>query len=130
MGTYVAATYPQGYELFSTLFWGVSIFVVLVVLCVFAWKAIEWIRDRRDVDVVALEHGQSKDPEAPWEERAISRPSADFSGFSGYYGDEMGGLGGMNQREQEDLFSIYAPRKVRKAMKARRRARKRRIRRH
>ena len=126
MGSYAAATYPQEYELFFTLFWGVSIFVVLVVLCVFAWKAIEWIRDRRHVDGVALEHGQSKDPEAPWEERAISRPSAAFSGFSGYYGDEMGGLGGMNQREQEDLFSIYAPRKVRKAMKARRRARERR----
>jgi hypothetical protein len=126
MGSYIAATNPQGYELISAIFFGVSIFVVLVVLCAVAWKAIEWIRDRRHLDDVVVDDGLSKDPEDVWAERAVSRPGADFSGFSGYYGDEMGGLGGMNQREQEDLFSVYGPRKVRKAMKARRRARERR----
>jgi hypothetical protein len=125
MRSYVAATYPQGYELISTLFWGVSIFVVLFVVCVLAWKAIEWVRDRRDFDAVAVEDGLPKDLEDPWE-RAISRPSGDYYGFAGYYGDELGGLGGMSQREQEELFSIYAPRKVRKAMRARIKARERR----
>jgi hypothetical protein len=111
MGSYAAAT-------------DVSILVVLFALCVLAWKATEWVRDRRRPEAFAVEDGQPEGTEDPWE-RAISRPSGDYNDFVGHYGGELGGLGGMNQREQEELFSIYAPRKVRKAMKARRRARER-----
>jgi len=90
-----------------------------------AWKAIEWVRNRRKSDGVVVDGVHPKDPEVPrdpWE-NAISRPPADYYGFAGYYGDELGGLGSMNQREQEELFSTYAPRKVRNAMKQRRKAR-------
>ena len=127
MGSYAAGTYPQGYELISAVFWGVSILVVLFAFCALAWKAAEWVRDRRHPDAVA-EDGQPEDTDDPLE-RAISRPPGDYYDFAGNYGDELGGLGSMTQREQEELFSIYAPRKVRKAMKARKRARERRQRR-
>jgi len=114
MGTYVAATYPSDYEYpISTLFWGALIFLALFVSCFLAWKAIEWVRNRRNSDGVVVDGGN---PEDPWD-KAISRPTAD------YFTDEWGGLGSMSQREQEELFSIYAPRKVRKAMRARRKAR-------
>jgi hypothetical protein len=120
MGTYIAATYPDGYDYpISTLLWGAVIVVALFVACLVAFKAIEWVRDRRDSGDVTDE------PRDPWE-KVISRPSSDFSGFSSYYGDELGGLAGMNQREQEELFSIYAPREIRKVMRARKKARKRR----
>jgi hypothetical protein len=94
--------------------WGALIFLALFVSCLLAWKAIEWLRNRRKFDGVAMEEGQTKDPGEPLEpwDQAISRPSADE-----YNGDEWGGLGGMNQREQEEIFSTYAPRKVRKAAK-------------
>ena len=123
MGIYLAATYPRGYDYpISTLVSGAVILVALFVICLLAGKAIEWVRDRHHFDTGAVEDGQPKDPEDPWE-RAISRPSGDYYDFGGHYGDEMGGLAGMNQREQEELFSTDAPRKVRKTMKARRRAR-------
>lgn len=125
MWTYVAATYPGGYDFpISTLFWRAVIVVALFVSCLLAWKAIGWVRNRGKSGGVVVEV-HLKDPEEPrdpWE-NAISRPPADYYGFSGYYGDELGGLGSMTQREQEELFSTYAPRKVRKAMKQRRKAR-------
>jgi len=117
MGTYVAARYYPGYEFeISTLFWGALILVALVVACLFAWKAIQWLLNRRKFDGAADEGEHPEDPKDPWAQ-AISRPLADH-----HYGDE-GGLGGMSQREQEQLFSTYAPRKVRKEMKRRLRAR-------
>jgi hypothetical protein len=101
------------------------IVVAIFVACFLAWKAIEWLRNRRESGDLVVDGVHAKDPEAPQDswENAISRPTADFSGFSGYYGDELGGLGSMTQREQEELFSTYAPRKVRKAMRERRKAR-------
>jgi hypothetical protein len=118
METYVAAQYPPGYEYeISTLVSGALIFLAVFVSCFLAWKAIEWVRNRRPFDPEAVEAGLPTDLEDPWE-KAISRPSTDR-----YYGDEWGGLGSMNQREQEELFSIYAPRNVRKAMRRRRKAR-------
>jgi hypothetical protein len=100
----------------DTLFWGALIFLALFLSFFFAWKAIEWLRNRRKFDGTAVE--ESKDP---WD-HAISRPAADYYWDVGSFGGE-GGLGSMNQREQEELFSTYAPRKVRKAMKQRRTAR-------
>jgi hypothetical protein len=90
METYAATSYPPGYDFpISTLFWGALIFVTLFVSCLLAWKAIEWLRNRRKFDDVVAERGHPKDPVEPWEpwDQAISRPSAD------YYGDELGGLG-------------------------------------
>ncbi|MDT5362215.1 MAG: hypothetical protein QOC69_3977 [Mycobacterium sp.] len=118
MDTYAAKYYPVHEHEFeiSTLFWGALIFLALFVSCFLAWKAIEWLRNRRKFDGVVAEGGHTMDPEDLWDQ-AISRPLAD------HYGSELGGLGGMTQREQEELFSTYAPRNVRKAMKARRKAR-------
>ena len=56
MGTYVAARYFPGYEFeISTLFWGALILVALVVACLFAWKAIQWLLNRRKFDGAADE---------------------------------------------------------------------------
>ena len=65
MGTYAAATYPRGYDFpISTLFWGAVIVIALFVSCLLAWKAIEWVRNRRKSDGVVVEvHLQ--DPEEP-----------------------------------------------------------------
>jgi hypothetical protein len=107
----------------GTLFWGALIFLALFVSCFLAWKAIEWLRNRRKFDGAAVEGGHPEDPTEAWD-HAISRPLADHhygDGWGGFGG--FGGLGSMNQREQEELFSTYAPRKVRKAMKERRKAR-------
>jgi hypothetical protein len=103
----------------DTLFWGALIFLALFPSFFFAWKAIEWLRNRRKFDGTAVQ--ESTDP---WD-HAISRPAADcnWGAAVGGFGGELGGLGSMNQREQEELFSNYAPRKVRKAMKQRRKAR-------
>jgi hypothetical protein len=119
METYAVRPYNGRYGDFdiSTLFWGALVFLALFVFCLFAWRAIDWLRNRRKSDGVTVDAGEPGDR---WDQ-AISRPPGDQ-----YYGDEyggMGGLGGMNQREQEELFSTYAPRKVRKAMKQRRKAR-------
>jgi hypothetical protein len=118
MQTYVAARYPPGYEYeISALFSGALIFLAVFVSFFLAWKAIEWIRNRRRLDPDAVEAGPPTEVADPWE-KAISRPSTDH-----YYGEELGGLGSMNAREQEELFSTYAPRNVRKAMRQRRKAR-------
>jgi|SRR5829696_2016969 len=123
METHVAATYPGGHDIpISTLLWGAVMVVALFVACLLAGKAIAWVRDRSSSEDVG---DVTDEPMNPWD-KAVSRPSSDFSGFSGYYGDESGDLVGMNQREQEELFSIYAPRKVRKVMRARKRERERR----
>lgn len=97
-------------------------FLVLIFLmgCFILWRAILWLRDRKNLDEVEDIEGLND----PWDQ-AISRPAADiyWGPASGGFGGEMGGLGSMNQREQEELFSTYAPRKVRKEMQRRRRAR-------
>jgi hypothetical protein len=67
METYAAKFHP-GYEFeISTLFWGALIFLALFVSCLLAWKAIEWLRNRRKFDGVAMEKGQTKDPGEPLE---------------------------------------------------------------
>ena len=107
------------YVIIDALYWVFWIIPPLVVSLFLAWKAIEWLRDRREFDGTAVE--ESKDP---WDQ-AISRPAADnnWGPASGGFGGELGGLGSMSQREQEELFSTYAPRKVRKEMQRRRKAR-------
>jgi hypothetical protein len=47
----------------STLFWGALIFLAVFVSCFLAWKAIEWLHDRRKPKAgVAVEAGHTKDP--------------------------------------------------------------------
>ena len=93
METYVAARYYPGYEFeISTLFWGALILVALVVACLFARKAIQWLLNRRKFDGAADEGEHPEDPKDPWAQ-AISRPLADH-----HYGDE-GGLGGLGGHE-------------------------------
>jgi len=105
--------------IFDALYLGAWIIPPLVLSLFFAWKAIEWLRDRGKVDGTAVEESKN-----PWDQ-AISRPAADnnWGPALGGVGGELGGLGSMSQREQEELFSTYAPRKVRKEMQRRRRAR-------
>ena len=91
MGTYVAATYTRGYDFrISTLFWGAVIVIALFVSCLLAWKAIEWVRNRKSDCVVVEVH--LKDPEEPWDpwENVDFKTAADYYVFSGYYGDELG----------------------------------------
>jgi len=82
IGTYVAATYTRGYDFrISTLFWGAVIVIALFVSCLLAWKAIEWVRNRKSDCVVVEVH--LKDPEEPWDpwENAISRPPQTITFF-------------------------------------------------
>ena len=91
IGTYVAATYTRGYDFrISTLFWGAVIVIALFVSCLLAWKAIEWVRNRKSDCVVVEVH--LKDPEEPWDpwENVDFKTAADYYVFSGYYGDELG----------------------------------------
>ena len=69
MGTYVAATYPRGYDFpISTLFWGAVMVIALFVSCRLAWKAIGWVRNRRRSDGVVVEV-RLQDPEDPGDPR-------------------------------------------------------------
>jgi hypothetical protein len=115
MEKFAVRPYNGAYSEFeiSALFWGALIAIALVAVFLVAWKAIGWLRDRKEFHGVT-----TPDPEGPWG-RAISRPSDDYF----YGGLEVGGLAGMNKREQEEIFSTYAPREVRKAMRERKRAR-------
>jgi hypothetical protein len=121
METYAVRPYNGRYGDFdiSTLFWGALVFLALFVFCLFAWRVIDWLRNRRKSDGVPVDAGEPGDA---WDQ-AISRPPGDQYYRDNYGG--LGGLGGMTQREQEELFSTHAPRKVRKAMKQRRKARER-----
>src|ERR1700742_2990121 len=71
------------YVIIDALYWVFWIIPPLVVSLFLAWKAIEWLRDRREFDGTAVE--ESKDP---WDQ-AISRPAADNN-----WGPASGGFGG------------------------------------
>ena len=122
MGTYVAATYPRGYDFpISTLFWGAVIVIALFVSCLLAWKAIEWVRNRRKSDGVVVEvHLKDRGPWDPGRTRFQDRRQTIT--VSGYYGDELGGWEHDPARAGGTLLDL-CPRKVRKAMKQRRKAR-------
>src|SRR6478752_2972785 len=94
IGTYVAAAYTRGYDFpISTLFWGAVIVIALFVSCLLAWKAIEWVRNRKSDCVVVEVH--LKDPEEPWDPgRTRFQDRRRLLRFSGYYGDELGGSEG------------------------------------
>ena len=141
MEMYAAKHYPPGYEFeISTLFWGALIFLALFVSSFVAWKAIEWLRNRKKAstparattseavagatadagtDLPPLEEGHMKDPEDP---RNPYDPT--FAPSWAHYGDEWSAMGGMNEREEEEEFFLaFGTRKHRKAIKERRKAR-------
>ena len=72
--------------IFDALYLGAWITPPLVLSLFFAWKAIEWLRNRGKVDGTAVED--------PWDQ-AISRPAADnnWGPALGGGGGELGGLG-------------------------------------
>ena len=92
MEKFAVRPYNGAYSEFeiSALFWGALIAIALVAVFLVAWKAIGWLRDRKEFHGVT-----TPDPEGPWG-RAISRPSDDY--FSG-------GLVGSNALGQ--LFDQY-----------------------
>ena len=105
----------------STLLSGALIVLAFLMSCFLAWRAILWLRDRRNFDDGAVE--DIEDLKDPWEQ-AISRPAADYywdAGLSSCGGGE-GGLGSMNQREQEELLLFCGTRKQQKAIRKRRKA--------
>jgi hypothetical protein len=82
IGTYVAATYPRGYDFpISTLFWGAVIVIALFVSCLLAWQAVERVRNRKSDGVVVEVHlNDPEEPRDPWE-NAISRPPQTITFF-------------------------------------------------
>jgi len=101
---------------------GALMILTFLMFCFLVWRAVLWLRDRRNLDDGAVE--DIEELKDPWDQ-AISRPAADnnWGPALGGFGGELGGLGSMSQREQEQLFSTYGPRKVRKEMQRRRKAR-------
>jgi hypothetical protein len=102
----------------STLLWGALIVVAFLMACFLAWRAILWLRDRRNFDDGAVADIEDlKDPL----DQEISRPLADHH-WSTLSCGELGGLEGMNRREQEELLLFCGTRKQPKAIRKRRRA--------
>jgi hypothetical protein len=95
----------------STLFWGALIFLALFVSCLLAWKAIEWLRNRREFDGGAVEGGHTKDPR-------VAQTLADV-----WHWDHRSGMVSMTPRETDEFPLIDRTRKQRKAIKERQRAR-------
>ena len=96
------------------------IVLAFLMSCFLAWRAILWLRDRRNLNDGAVE--DIEDLKDPWEQ-AISRPAADYYWDAGSSGcGSEGGLGGMNRREQEELLLFAGTRKQQKAIRQRRKA--------
>jgi hypothetical protein len=102
----------------STLLSGALTVLAFLMSCFLAWRAILWLRDRRNFDDGAVE--DIEDLKDPWDQ-AISRPLADHH-WSTLPCGELGGLGSMNPREQEELLLFAGTRKQQKAIRKRRRA--------
>jgi hypothetical protein len=89
----------------STLFWGALIFLAVFVSCFFAWKAIEWLRNRRKFDEGAVKKGRAKDPR-------FAHTLADI-----WHWDHRTGTAGITPRETDEVPPIDRTRKRRKAIK-------------
>ena len=89
----------------STLFWEAVVFLAVVVSCFFAWKAIDWLRNRRKFNGLAVKANDIKDPR-----------------FAGSMADilQWDVRTGMTQNVSDESLLIYGTRKQRKAIKERR----------
>ena len=98
----------------EALFLVTLIFLALFVSCFLAWKAIEWLRNRRKCDGVAAE-GEPK----PYAPEGFGR-----EGFgAAVTGSHRTDMAGFSEREEEEFLLHHGPKKVRKAIKERRNAR-------
>ena len=84
--------------------------------CVLAWKAIEWLRNRRKADGVAA-GGEQK----PFVPEGFGREG--FGSALPPEGSQLTDLAGFSTREEEEFLLHHGPKKVRKAIKERRKAR-------
>ena len=89
--------------------------LALFVSCLLTWKAIEWLRNRRKFDGVAVEGRHTKDHEYP----AYAPTLADR-----WHGDHRTDIASMTQHETEEFLLIYGTRKQRKAIKERQKGRR------
>jgi hypothetical protein len=128
----------------SPLFWGALIFLALFVSCLLAWKAIEWLPNRRKFDGAgAVNHQRVPTTTAQpitAQSRPVTKPHRRPAELAG--GDTVEGghikdpqddplvdilfhraPGGFSKREEEEFLLIHGPRKVRKAIRERRDAR-------
>jgi hypothetical protein len=93
------------------------IVIALFVFCVLAWKAIEWLRNRRKSDGVAAE-GEQK----PCVPEGFGRALPPTFSVYGESLSHLTDMAGFSDREEEFLL-LHGPKQVRKAIKERRKAR-------
>ncbi len=110
-----AANYPRGSDdVVAALLLVTLIVLALFVLCFLAFKAIEWLRNRRKCDGVAAE-GEQK----PYAPEGFGR-----EGFgAAVRGSHLTDMAGFSEREEEEFLLLHGPKQVRKAIKERRKAR-------
>ena len=110
-----AANDPPGSDYaIEALFLVTLIVLAVFVSCVLAWKAIEWLRNRRKCDGVAAE-GEPK----PYAPEGFGR-----EGFgAAVTGSHRTDMAGFSEREEEEFLLHHGPKQIRKAIKERRKAR-------
>jgi hypothetical protein len=110
-----AANYPSGSDdAIAALLLVTLIVLALLVSCFLAWKAIEWLRNRRKCDGVAAE-GEPK----PYAPEGFGR-----EGFgAAVTGSHRTDMAGFSEREEEEFLLHHGPKQIRKAIKERRKAR-------
>jgi hypothetical protein len=91
----------------ETLLWGLLLVLVLFVSCFFAWKAIEWLRNRREDHAAEEQDLYSTGPREPWH-----REGSDWSADPTFF-------------EDEEFLLTFGSSEERKAIRKRRRSRKR-----
>ena len=104
MEMYVARNHYMYDQPIGTLLAGLLAFLVLFVCCFFAWKAIEWMRNRGEDHAAEDQDLYSTGPQDPWH-RERSNWSAD------------------PDREDEEFLLTFGSPEEREAIKKRRRSR-------
>jgi len=94
------------------------IVIALFVSCVLAWKAIEWLRNRRKADGVAAEEEQK-----PFAPEGFGRALPPAAPGDGSRLSHLTDMGSFSAREEEEFLLFHGPKQVRKAIKERRKAR-------
>ena len=112
-----AANDPPGSDYaIEALFLVTLIVLALFVSCFLAWKAIEWLRNRRKCDGVAAE-GEPK----PYAPEGFGREG--FGSALPPEGSQLTDLAGFSAREEEEFLLHHGPKQVRKTIKEPRKAR-------
>ena len=111
MELHAANDLPGSDYAIEALFLATLIATALFVSCFLAWKAIEWLRNRRKGDGVAAD-GEQK-PYAP----------QGFGRALGLAGSHLTDMAGFSEKEEEEFLLHHGPKEVRKSIKERRQAR-------